>query len=69
MATHVTLEVTGMSCTGCEDTVESVVRDVRGVRDATADHEAGTVTVTGDDDLDEGYVVTAIHNSGYEVAT
>jgi copper chaperone CopZ len=41
----VTLRVDGMSCTGCEQRVTKRLSQVEGVRDADADHEAGTVNV------------------------
>ncbi|MFW6320568.1 MAG: heavy-metal-associated domain-containing protein [Halohasta sp.] len=59
------LSVSGMSCTGCESTVETAVSELSGVQGVDADHEAGTVTVEGD--VDEGAVAQAIEDSGYEV--
>lgn len=61
-----TLSVSGMSCTGCESTVEAAVSELSGCEGVAADHEAGTVTVEGD--VDETAVASAIEDSGYEVA-
>lgn len=60
-----TLEVSGMSCTGCESTVEAAVSKVPGSSDVEADHETGTVTIDGD--VDTQAVRTAIEDSGYTV--
>lgn len=68
MTEQLTLRVTGMSCTGCEDDVETTVKDIHGVRDATtANHETGTVQVVADEEVDPDYLATAVHNSGDEV--
>lgn len=60
-----TIEVTGMGCEGCEDIVQTAVTEVRGVDDATADHENGVVEYDGDADRDS--LVEAIGFAGYDV--
>ncbi len=60
-----TLAVSGMSCTGCESTVEASVSELPGCTNVEADHENGTVTVEGD--VDDGAVESAIEDSGYTV--
>ncbi|WP_096391112.1 heavy-metal-associated domain-containing protein [Halopenitus persicus] len=57
--------VSGMSCGGCETAVVEALSEVPGVEDATADHEAGIVTVSGDAGTEA--VVAAIGDAGYEV--
>lgn len=59
-----TLDVDGMSCTGCETNVENALAAVPGVESAEADHEAGTVRVEGD--ADPAAVAAAIDEAGYE---
>lgn len=63
---HETITVTGMSCGGCEDNVETALHGLDGVSEATADNEADTVEVVFDsvsvDDLHD-----AIEDAGYEV--
>lgn len=61
MATTITVE--GMHCDGCEQTVSEALREVAGVVDASADHEAGRATVTGDADADA--LVDAVEQAGY----
>lgn len=39
-----------MTCSGCEENVETALREVEGVEDASADEETDTVTVEGDAD-------------------
>ena len=60
-------EVGGMSCDGCERTVENALRTVDGVRRVEANHETGTVDVTVEDDVSDDDLRTAIYNAGYEV--
>ncbi|MFC7233006.1 heavy-metal-associated domain-containing protein [Saliphagus sp. GCM10025308] len=61
-----TITVTGMSCGGCEDTVESALEDVDGVVEASADNESDAVTVEGDANVDT--LVEAIQNAGYDAS-
>ena len=62
------LNVTGMTCTGCENRIERTLKDLEGVRHANADHQAGTVTVMLDDaQSDEAAVRARIEQAGYEV--
>lgn len=61
-----TLTVEGMSCGGCEANVEDAVDALDGVESVTADHEAGTLTVTGDVDADA--VIDAVSEAGYEAS-
>ncbi len=41
----VTMQVEGMSCTGCEHRIGNSLRRVEGVREARADHTTGLVLV------------------------
>lgn len=59
-----TLTVEGMSCSGCEQSVETAVSKVAGVRNVTADADAGTVTVDGD--ADEETLREAVSEAGFE---
>ena len=60
------IEVDGMSCGHCEQTVEDALADVEGVTDATADNETGEVRYEGDADPAE--VAAAVEDAGYEPA-
>jgi copper chaperone len=60
-----TYTVTGMSCGGCEQTVEDAVSALAGVEAVTADNEADAVTIEGD--VDDGAARQAIEDAGYTV--
>lgn len=62
-----TISVTGMSCNGCEQNVETALRNVEDVRRIDADHEADTVDVVLEDGVSEDDVNTAIQQAGYNV--
>jgi len=58
-----TITVEGMSCGHCEQTVEEALREVSGVTDASADHEAEEASVDGDADVTA--LVQAVEDAGY----
>ncbi|WP_135363090.1 heavy-metal-associated domain-containing protein [Halosimplex halophilum] len=60
------ITVTGMSCGGCEQSVEEALEGVAGVESASADREAETATVEGDADTDD--LVAAVEDAGYEAS-
>lgn len=59
------LEVEGMSCAHCVASITKAVQPLPGVTDVTVDLDAAAVTVTGEPD--EGAVVAAIEDCGYDV--
>lgn len=61
-----TITVTGMTGTGCENTVENALKNVPGIRDVTADHGDETVEVVVDDDVSDEKIGDAVYNAGYE---
>lgn len=63
-----TIDVTGMACGGCEQTVQDAVSALEGISSVTASHESGRVRVEHDDAIDEAAIGDAIENAGYEVA-
>lgn len=63
MARQITVE--GMSCGGCEESVEDALRGLPGVTDAEADNETDTVTVEGDASDDD--IAAAVEDAGYTV--
>ncbi|MFC7045243.1 heavy-metal-associated domain-containing protein [Halobacteriaceae archaeon GCM10025711] len=58
-----TITVEGMSCGGCEETVEEALNGVPGVTGASADRETDSATIEGD--ADAGALVEAVENAGY----
>lgn len=63
---RIEFSVEGMSCGGCEQSVENVVGDLDGVETVAADNEAGTVEVDGE--YDESSVRAAIEGAGFTVS-
>jgi copper chaperone len=61
-----TIEVEGMSCEGCEQSVEDALDGVPGVTDAAADRESESATVEGDADPDQ--LVAAVEDAGYDAS-
>ena len=62
-----TIAVTGMSCTGCEQNVQSALTNLEGVSRVEADHEGGTVEVVADENVTDEDVHAAIEQAGYDV--
>ena len=62
-----TFPVTGMSCNGCEQNVETALRNLDGVNRVEADHEADTVDVVLEDEVSDDKVNAAIEQAGYDV--
>jgi copper chaperone len=64
-----TIAVTGMSCNGCEQTVESALSKIEGVSRVDANNEAETVEVVVDDNAADEDITAAIERAGFDVAT
>lgn len=70
MAEDVTLQVEGMTCTGCEQRLGKALRRVDGVREATADHRSGQVRVRFDPAVtDRAALAAQIDIAGYSVTS
>ncbi|MCW8172764.1 heavy-metal-associated domain-containing protein [Natrialba swarupiae] len=66
--TETTIEVDGMACEGCENTVTDALESLEGVSSVTANHEASEVRVVHEETLvDESSIADAIENVGYSV--
>lgn len=61
-----TIDVDGMSCGGCEESVEEALRGVPGVIEAEADRERGIAKVEGDTDAQD--LVAAVEEAGYRAS-
>lgn len=63
-----TITVEGMTCGGCEQSVQRAVGGLDGVEHVTADHVAGRVEIRFDTDLaDEHAIGQRIREAGYTV--
>ena len=61
------LEVQGMDCGGCEESIRKAVTRIEGVDSVSADHVSGRVEVRFAGQADEEKVRLAIEDAGYEV--
>ena len=69
MTEQLLLQVAGMTCTGCEGRVANVLGRLDGVRNTTADHQAGEVRVLFDPEQTSAETISAaIAGAGYEVS-
>ena len=60
-----TIEIQGMSCEGCETTVEEALASVNGVTSVHVDRDTDSATVEGEPSRDE--LEQAVTDAGYEV--
>tara|TARA_R110002124_G_scaffold283427_1_gene459408 strand:- start:5469 stop:6080 length:612 start_codon:yes stop_codon:yes gene_type:complete len=65
----ITLDIEGMTCTGCEASVENAAGGVDGVLEAEASYDTGKATVKYDQSkTDRETIVAAINKTGFTVA-
>jgi copper chaperone CopZ len=64
---EVNLQVEGMDCGGCEESIKKAVSRIEGVESVSASHSTGKVQVVFSGESDEAEVRTAIEDAGYEV--
>ena len=64
----VQLDVSGMSCGHCVQTVRSALIAVQGVHDAEVSLPDGRARVRADDTVSEEALVRAVRQAGYEAA-
>jgi len=64
--TDISLTVTGMTCTGCVNSVKNLLQAVPGVRAVTVDLASGHVSVVGA--AERSALVAAIKAGGFDVA-
>ena len=60
-----TFRVEGMTCDHCRRAVTTEVSTVPGVQAVTVDIEAGTVTVSADQPVDQSEIAAAVDEAGY----
>jgi copper chaperone CopZ len=64
----VEITVTGMSCTGCEETITKSVEALEGVEEATASYKEGKAWVSYfEGSVSEEQISSAIEKTGYKV--
>ena len=60
-----TFRVGGMTCDHCRNAVTAEVGAVPGVRTVSVDVEAGTLTVSADQPVDQSDIAAAVDEAGY----
>lgn len=69
MTQTATLNVTGMTCGGCENAVKRAVGQLQGVRSVSASYSDARVEVTYDDEsVTRDAIAEKIRKIGYEVS-
>ena len=61
------IKVEGMMCTGCENRVRNVVKQIEGVEEVIANHRNGAVTIKSNIDIDKNIIKERIEDIGYDV--
>ena len=67
MAQTITLNVTGMTCDHCVNSVTNALKEIPGVADASVSLDANSASVTGDS-IDTARLIAAIEEEGYKAA-
>lgn len=64
-----TIKVSGMTCTGCEETIQSTLNPIEGVKSVQADHKTGIIRIQtlGDPAKIKGSVMMALAKTDYVV--
>ena len=63
--TKTIIEITGMTCSHCENSVAEELMNVSGVTSASADHETGTATIESAS-VAEQALADAVEEAGYK---
>ena len=64
----ITLQIRGMTCSGCAQTIEDALRKTEGVREVSVDHATGKAIVIYDTlETDYQKIKKVVEDSGYEV--
>lgn len=61
------IKVNGMMCQGCENRVKNSLMTIEGVEKVEADHTAGIVIVTSNDNVAKEMMEEKIDDIGFEV--
>ncbi len=64
---EIILNVEGMVCTGCEKRVENSLKEIKNVKEVTANHENNKVIIKMEDEADINEIKDRIDELGFEV--
>ena len=63
----ITLKIEGMMCPHCEAHVKRALEELPAVKEAVADHKAGTAVITLSCEVDRATLVETVEKQGYHV--
>lgn len=63
------IRISGMSCTGCENRVENVLKNIENVESVNANYNTGTVEIETNNikDLDMDIIKETLEDLGYDI--
>ena len=63
------IRISGMSCTGCENRVENVLKNIENVESVNANYNTGIVEIETNDikNLDINVIKEALEDLGYDI--
>ena len=63
------IRISGMSCTGCENRVENVLKNIENVESVNANYNTGIVEIETNDikDLDIDMIKETLEDLGYDI--
>ena len=63
------IRISGMSCTGCENRVENVLKNIENVESVNANYNTGTVEIGTNNikDLDIDMIKETLEDLGYDI--
>lgn len=63
------IKISGMSCTGCENRVENVLKNIENVESVNANYNTGIVEIGTNDikDLDINVIKETLEDLGYDI--
>lgn len=64
---EIILNVEGIVCTGCEKRVENSLKEIKNVKEVTANHENNKVIIKMEDEADINEIKDRIDELGFEV--
>ena len=69
MSTTTTVNVTGMTCGHCAQSVTNELSQIAGVEDVQVDLATGKVEISSSAPIDDVAIATAVEDAGYEVSS
>ena len=63
------IRISGMSCTGCENRVENVLKNIKNIESVNANYNTGIVEIETNNikDLDIDIIKKALEDLGYDI--